>query len=66
MKKLINVFSLAREKGLKNVSIRITEDPPDDLEFVLYVGENDRFTGYSVNGLLHALSEHTDLAWMNS
>ena len=56
------IFDAAKEKGLKDVSIRICEN----LKYVLYVGEKDRWECDSIIELLQAISEHKeDLSWMN-
>jgi len=67
MKKLITeIFDSAKKKGLKNISIRITESQKEGRWFVLYVGEKDRFACQSLKSLLCALLEHDeDLSWMN-
>ena len=61
VKVVVDIFKLAKEKGLKNVSIRIDEN----LNCVLYVGEKDRFGGGTLESLLGSLSDHKDLSWMN-
>jgi len=66
MKLITRIFNLAKEKGLKDVSIKITENQYGGLKFVLYVGGKDRFIGPQLNSLLHILSGHKELSWMNN
>ena len=60
-KLIADIFISAKEKGLKNVSIRIDED----LNCVLYVGKKDRSGGNTLKSLLLSLSDHKNLSWMN-
>lgn len=65
VKVIADIFKSAKEKGLKNVSIRIHEDPVYSYNCVLYVGKKDRFSGRALSSLLESLSDHKDLSWMN-
>ena len=59
---IAKIFISAKERGLKDVSIRIYDKPL----VVLYVGEKDRWECKSLAELLQAISEHKeDLSWMN-
>ena len=60
------IFSKAKENGLKDVSIRITENQYGGFKFVLHVRKRDRFYCQSLESLLHALSKHKELSWMNN
>ena len=62
IKILADIFKSAKEKGLKDVSIRIHEN----LKCILYVGSKDRWVCNDLDELLQALTEHKgDLSWMN-
>ena len=63
VKVIADIFKSAKEKGLKNVSIRIHDDLT--YNYILYVGEKDRFGCRTLDLLLESLSDHEDLSYMN-
>ena len=62
IKILADIFKSAKEKGLKDVSIKIYEN----LKCVLYVGEKDRWGCDNLDDLLQSISEEKNLSWMNN
>lgn len=72
MKTIEKIFELAREKELEDVSIKIIIDniPINgirQIEYLLYVGEKDRFLASSLKELTQMLLDHKEsLSWMNN
>ncbi len=76
MEEIKRIFKLAKDRGLKNVSIVIFDSENEWLdeesndnqiyEYTLVVGIHDRFTGHAtLNSLEKAIEEHIELGWMN-